>query len=398
MELYSRLLYPYIKATMSEILKTALPALATSYHRSVYTIEDLLKLKPPEWLIEGVIEQNSLAMLYGPPGSGKSFVALDIALCIAYGKPWAGHNVTSGSVIYVAAEGYQSLKRRLEAWMTYYGVTPSRDIIFMIEPVDLTGGSKSFEHFMLEGVGGIVGGEEVFEYFEGELVPVDMKDAPPVRLVVFDTLARCIVGADENDAKDMGRVIQWVDKLRDKYEVHIEPAVLLIHHNSKNSHLERGSTVLRGATDTMMHLSKDAEGLVIRCTKQKNDEEFKPVAMNIKVMTERGALVIPRPKTGTPGGLPLAPLSTVQVAYKKRTLDVLKAIALTTDAAGSRLMDIATETGLAPATAYRIRIALEEDGMVSFDTNTKRVMATMLGVKQLIERGLLPASVLDTTE
>ena len=38
-----------------------------------------IELTAPQYLIEGLIEQQSLCQMFGEPGSGKSFVAIDIA-------------------------------------------------------------------------------------------------------------------------------------------------------------------------------------------------------------------------------------------------------------------------------------------------------------------------------
>ena len=39
--------------------------------------EDLLGLPDPDWLVNGVIQRNTLGLIYGPSGCGKSFLALD---------------------------------------------------------------------------------------------------------------------------------------------------------------------------------------------------------------------------------------------------------------------------------------------------------------------------------
>src|SRR4051812_37793236 len=72
---------------------------------TLISVGELLELPPPEWLIEGVIESSALGVLYGPPGCGKSFAALDWALSVATGKAWHGREVRQGAVVYVAGEG-----------------------------------------------------------------------------------------------------------------------------------------------------------------------------------------------------------------------------------------------------------------------------------------------------
>ena len=44
------------------------------------------------WLIDGLIEQSDLGLIFGSSGGGKSFVVLDMAYCIAAGIPYHGRN------------------------------------------------------------------------------------------------------------------------------------------------------------------------------------------------------------------------------------------------------------------------------------------------------------------
>ena len=64
-----------------------------------------IELQPPEWLIEGVLEAKTLCGIIGASYSGKSLVAIDMALCIASGISFHGCNVKTGSVLYIAGEG-----------------------------------------------------------------------------------------------------------------------------------------------------------------------------------------------------------------------------------------------------------------------------------------------------
>jgi RecA-family ATPase len=69
-------------------------------------------------------------------------------------------------------------------------------------------------------------------------------------LIVFDTLSRCLAGADENNQKDMSAAVGVCDTLRHQ----LGCCVLLLHHTTKDGAVERGSSVLRGAVDTLLVL------------------------------------------------------------------------------------------------------------------------------------------------
>ena len=70
-------------------------------HREVYgklrlfTLEELEQLPEEEWLIDGILERGNFTCLYGPPGHGKSFLALDWSLHLATGRErWHERHVT----------------------------------------------------------------------------------------------------------------------------------------------------------------------------------------------------------------------------------------------------------------------------------------------------------------
>ena len=75
----------------------------------------------PVPLVDGILYQDSLAWLYGKPGSGKSFLALDWAGCVAAGLPWGERATAHGPVLYLVAEGSGGIRRRVRAWETTAG-------------------------------------------------------------------------------------------------------------------------------------------------------------------------------------------------------------------------------------------------------------------------------------
>ena len=60
--------------------------------------------EPPE-VITGVLRQGRKMVLSGPSKAGKSFAMIELALCIAAGKPWLGRfECKAGNVLYVNLE------------------------------------------------------------------------------------------------------------------------------------------------------------------------------------------------------------------------------------------------------------------------------------------------------
>jgi RecA-family ATPase len=99
--------------------------------------------------------------------------------------------------------------------------------------------------------------------------------------VVIDTLARNAVGIDENSARDMGRVVSYADRLRER----LGAAVLLVHHSRKNQEgrpVMRGSSALNGAADMVAQVDKDGDDdarLVLVCDKMKDGPPFQRASL-----------------------------------------------------------------------------------------------------------------------
>ena len=235
---------------------TERPEMAAPARFKLLTFDDVMALQPPEWLIEDILPVQGQAVLYGPSNSGKSFVALDWALSIATGQSWQGHEVKQGPVVYVVAEGGPGIKQRAAAWVQARGCHKPDRVFFVREPVQLL----NAEHLT---------------DLTKQIAVAKVKPG----LVVFDTLARCFVGGEENSALDVGRLVEMCSKL----QRNTGSAVLLVHHTGRNGGHERGSTALRGAADVMIAHSRDAMDIItLRNDKQKDAEEFRPIRLRLQ--------------------------------------------------------------------------------------------------------------------
>lgn len=88
----------------------------------VLTADEFLDAPPPEYLVPNMLYRDGLAVVFGAPGAAKSFLVLDIALCLATGTPWRGRKLGRTKVHYVMAEGQATNTLRTRAWLTYHGV------------------------------------------------------------------------------------------------------------------------------------------------------------------------------------------------------------------------------------------------------------------------------------
>ena len=71
-------------------------------------------IPPQKWVIEGLLPEG-LTLLCGAPKAGKSWLALDMALHVASGKPFWNHPTSGGRVLYLALEdGERRMRARLK--------------------------------------------------------------------------------------------------------------------------------------------------------------------------------------------------------------------------------------------------------------------------------------------
>jgi hypothetical protein len=229
----------------------------TSRRFTVLDAAALEALPRPTFLVEDVLVQQTMAVAYGAAGSGKSFVGLDLALAVATGTVWHGKAVQRGATVYVAAEGGAGLGQRVRAWKTTHKIS-NLDAWFVLEPINLLN-EHDVQAFLTT-------------FAEVQVSPV---------LVVLDTLARCLVGGDENSARDMGIAVAALDRLR----ITLGSTVCAVHHTGKSGEMERGSTALRGAADTMLAIAKSGDLVTVTCAKQKDDLEFSPIALTLDPVT-----------------------------------------------------------------------------------------------------------------
>ena len=190
----------------------------------------------PDYLIKDLLPARSLVVLYGRPGSGKSFIALDAALHVADGRPWAGLRVRQAGVIYVAAEGKHGMRRRIVAALRHYKMPPSLPFALVTVAPEL--GRRESDADRLA--------RDILDQ-----VPADFRP----RLVILDTLARSMVGGDETGAAGMGVFIDNAERLGGILNATVMP----IHHMGKDvSQGMRGSSALLGAADAIWEI--DPEG------------------------------------------------------------------------------------------------------------------------------------------
>lgn len=215
--------------------------------------DDMMKnLIKPEWILKGVLARQSINILFGESGAGKSLFALDWAYCIASGKDWEFSKCKEkGSVIYIAGEGNMGLAMRMQAIMQKYESQPNNNIHFS---------KKSFDFYK----------EDEVEDIIRQIDLIHDKGIKPVAIFI-DTLARNFTG-DENSSKDVAVYVKGIEFLCKKYNC----AVVTVHHSGHgDKDRVRGSSALKGAHDAEFCVLKDNDFTsTISCTKLKDGKKF----------------------------------------------------------------------------------------------------------------------------
>lgn len=211
-----------------------------------------------QYVIKGFVAAGDVACIVGAPGVGKSLLAPRLGYAVAQGQDIFGMRTRQGGVFYVAAEDEHGMRSRVTALKNQHG---------------------DADQFVL--VGGV---SDLLT--KGSAHPKALRRAVQERrpsLVIIDTLAMAFPGLEENTAEGMGRVVAVARSLT-KWGA----AVILIHHDTKDGQqgLPRGHSLLNGALDVALHLTKSEGGIVRgKLTKNRNGSLVQDIAFTIGTRT-----------------------------------------------------------------------------------------------------------------
>lgn len=212
--------------------------------------EDVLALKTPPWRVKDVLPAAGLAAIFGQPGSGKTFIALDMAFALAEGRDWFQMQTHPCPVVYVNLESNLGLKKRLTAWQKERARPVPDNVLFVIEPFHI-----------LEDVEALARGIE------------------PGAVVFLDTLNAASAGLDENSSRDMGLILEAAKKLQRL----TDGLVVLIHHGGKDAAKGlRGHSSLNAALDAAIEVSRNGESRSWRTSKAKEAEDGRRQGFRLK--------------------------------------------------------------------------------------------------------------------
>jgi len=198
------------------------------------TTDELQNLPTTKWRVKGLFPEHGLGSIYGPSGSGKSFLALDLMASIACGITFYGHKTTQCPVVYVALEGTGGIAKRVEAYETHHKIKLPSTFRIVTDMLSLFSSEASI--------------------FAEAVIEAGLNEG----VIVIDTLAQSAPGSDENSSAHMGTIIanaQLLQKMTNSL-------VVLIHHTGKDtSRGARGHSSLYAALDAALEVKRTQGGL-----------------------------------------------------------------------------------------------------------------------------------------
>lgn len=190
---------------------------------------------PVPMLVQRLIPRAGITFLGGQSGAGKSFVAIDLAVAVATGEAFFGHEVIeAGCVIYVAAEGAASIATRLAAAKKARGIDEKLPVATVTAIGNLSDAKVR---------------REFIRKLEAVAKTLRDRHGVDVKLIIVDTIAAAFSMKDENAAGEVNAVCKAAAELGDA----IGAAVLAVAHYGKDASTGlRGSSASRAAGESVL--------------------------------------------------------------------------------------------------------------------------------------------------
>ncbi|MBI3941527.1 MAG: AAA family ATPase [Chloroflexi bacterium] len=285
---------------------------------TVYTAADALKpQEPPAWIVDQLIQDAGVCLVVGSPGSKKTWLLLDLAVCVALGIDWLGKPVKSCPVLLIDEEsGPRRLMHRLGQVLRGHQAEPDVPVYCTSLAGFNLANSRDY------GVGSIDAEKHTREI-------AGLIQQTGARLVIMDALADIALGAEENSVREMHPVLSRLRRIADETQA----AIVLIHHTGKAG-VYRGSSAISGAVDLMLMCESKAESHDIKLVTEKvRDTEPQTFSAKIQFCPDRVYLLA----SATDETAHLPPTEDFIVSYLDKhgpaTMDALQQYAAANDIA-----------------------------------------------------------------
>ena len=209
-----------------------------------FSFDSNIPFKFPPSLIKGLLPRNGVAFIGGQSGSGKTFIAIDLAVALCTGQSFFGRRVKEHvGVLFIAGEGAETIQPRLTIARMARNVERTLPIAW----------APTFPDFTRV--------EEVRSFMqELKALKTHMQETHGVRLgaIVVDTLAAVFALQDENDNSEASRVIRAMKVIGEALDVLLIP----VHHYGKGSETGlRGASAWRAGCDAVLSITAERNQL-----------------------------------------------------------------------------------------------------------------------------------------
>ena len=235
------------KKSLDEILKSLLEATqkATGSEMrrySVRSVEYALEPRPNiNYLLEGLIYEKSITVLYGDGGTKKTWTGIYLGVCVGNGLPFGDLATQKTPVLFIDEENGES-EMAIRTAFCVRGALANQNTDFRY---------ISLAAFHLDNP-------------QDEAILTNEILAQKAGLVIFDALADLMIG-DENSKQETQPVFNALRRITEKTEA----AIVVIHHTNKQG-LFRGSSVIRDAPDILVKVESDEDSHFINFKTEKN--------------------------------------------------------------------------------------------------------------------------------
>jgi hypothetical protein len=230
---------------------------AADLHFKLKRFDEISASTSLNYLIKGLLPSEGLIVIWGPPKCGKSFITFDMAMHIALGWKYRGRKVRQGVIAYLALEGGQGFRNRIDAWRQRH----------------LAGHHGAVPFYLLDKLVDLIADHSKLI----EDIAVQLGDQRSAAIVI-DTLNRALIG-DENNPKDMAQFIRAADLIRAAFGC----AVIVIHHCGIAGSRPRGHTSLTAACDAQIAVERDDSGVItVKVEHMKDADASAPMASRLE--------------------------------------------------------------------------------------------------------------------
>ncbi len=186
-----------------------------------------LDLPKTPFYIADWLPKHGKAEIYAQDKAGKSYLALQMARCIASGEPFLGQDTSQGRVLYLQFEmGTQLLKDRiLNTSRDYDGVYVGTSFSMKLDDAS------------------------------GQKVLVTAMESVLPNVLILDPLYKILSG-DENEVQDMKKLTDFLDSIIEAYGDQ-DLSIVIMHHAGKDlARGGRGTSLLAGWVDSLIEMQK----------------------------------------------------------------------------------------------------------------------------------------------